>query len=255
MAELAMANGSNPLGAQFRRAYAGFRERLGDADIAGAPAADAGPESAMSAARSMQASLLTLASELGRTVADGLADTDVGPAGALQYAYAALTDEILLRTAWRGRTAWQDHLLEVKLFQTNVAGERLFARIAASTSMDNPQLLYIADIYLQCLNLGFQGQYRDTEQGMEQLQQLRRKLFFFVYRRRPDLVNGPRLMTEAAAINLIVTPAAQRSLGQPLRWWWYVGVAVVPLLLLSAAMWWHVVSLLNPLLAQILIVK
>jgi type VI secretion system protein ImpK len=76
-----------------------------------------------------------------------------------QYLMAALADETLLQgDAWLGREYWMDNLLELSLFGTRVAGERVFQnldRLLADTMAD-PDMLAL---YLAVLSLGFRGRY------------------------------------------------------------------------------------------------
>ena len=77
-----------------------------------------------------------------------------------QYVMAALADEVLLLgEAWTGREHWLDNLLELSLFGTRVAGERIFQRLDVLLSgrqQHDPDLL---SVYLAALSLGFKGRY------------------------------------------------------------------------------------------------
>src|SRR5437763_15114754 len=47
-----------------------------------------------------------------------------------EYAMAVLADEILLHHLdWVGKDAWNNHLMEYRLFRTRIAGEEFFKRL------------------------------------------------------------------------------------------------------------------------------
>jgi type IV/VI secretion system ImpK/VasF family protein len=83
-----------------------------------------------------------------------------------QYVMAALADEILLHLIdWEGRGRWRDHLLEMALFQSQVAGERIFDRLDKMLSARANTDPDLAAVYLVALLLGFRGKYRGFDDG------------------------------------------------------------------------------------------
>ncbi len=77
-----------------------------------------------------------------------------------QYVMAALADEVLLHgDAWTGREHWLDNLLELSLFGTRVAGERIFQRLDVLLSGRQQQDPDLLSVYLAALSLGFRGRY------------------------------------------------------------------------------------------------
>jgi len=77
-----------------------------------------------------------------------------------QYVMAALADEVLLHgDAWTGREHWMDNLLELSLFGTRVAGERVFQRLDALLAGPPQQEYELLSVYLAALSLGFRGRY------------------------------------------------------------------------------------------------
>ena len=51
-----------------------------------------------------------------------------------QYVMAATADEVFLNIPWDGRPYWTDNLLESSLFESHVAGERLFRKLDIGSS-------------------------------------------------------------------------------------------------------------------------
>lgn len=77
-----------------------------------------------------------------------------------QYVMAALADEVLLHgDAWSGREHWLENLLELSLFGTRVAGERVFQRLDALLAGPPQQEYELLSVYLAALSLGFRGRY------------------------------------------------------------------------------------------------
>jgi type VI secretion system protein ImpK len=78
-----------------------------------------------------------------------------------QYVMAALADETLLyMTEWSGRAQWTENLIEVALFETRIAGERIFDNIDALIHRGTAANADLAAVYLVTLSLGFRGKYR-----------------------------------------------------------------------------------------------
>lgn len=83
-----------------------------------------------------------------------------------QYVMAALADEVLLHLVdWEGRRRWREHLLEMAMFQSQMAGERVFDRIDAMLSAGTQAEADLAAVYLVALSLGFRGKYRGVDDG------------------------------------------------------------------------------------------
>lgn len=79
---------------------------------------------------------------------------------AMVYAFVALVDERLLFDEWPGRTAWQPRPLEARLYGSRTAGERLPRAIHKLLKERAPASRDLANVYLQCLILGFYGGLR-----------------------------------------------------------------------------------------------
>jgi type IV/VI secretion system ImpK/VasF family protein len=99
-----------------------------------------------------------------------------------QYAFVALLDELLLFSEWPGSTAWEDRPLELRVFGTRVAGERLPDAIEKLLAERDPARRDLASVFLACLSLGFRGRLRGTE-GALRHDQLRHALFAFAMQR------------------------------------------------------------------------
>lgn len=235
----------NPLGDLFRQAFCAFFDVFEKSRLPLSASSKTTTINPQKAAYAMQSALIEITTALGRDTNLRLAQTELDVAKALQYAFVALVDEILLNTDWYGKAIWIDYLLEESVFNTRKSGELLFDRIKAAMSVRNQPCLEIAEVYLHCLNLGFLGKYRDTAQWLENVSKSRKNLFFFLYQYAPDLKRATCVLAEPAELNLIKTEPRQRSLADKVRWYLYVlAIFSIPFLI-SCPLWWHLSSQLS----------
>jgi type VI secretion system protein ImpK len=200
----------------------------------GAGSAGAAPDGGTVSAR-LQALLERQGLEAGRLG---------GQAGAAlyrdaQYVMAAVGDEVFLHLDWWGRRAWAGSLLEARLFGSQVAGERVFDRIDELLRDRDPVRRDLAAVYLMALSLGFQGRYRESRDAFR-LEEYRRELFGFVFRRQPSLLRGERRLFPAAYEHTLrsAPPPPSRRASR-----WALALAGVALAyLLAAGLVWRDVS-------------
>ncbi len=159
-----------------------------------------------------------------------------------QYLMVALTDEIFLhRLAWDGREEWRNNLLESRLFDTYIGGERFFQNLDRLLTERNPVYADLARIYLIALSLGFQGRYRHTPQT-EELERYQRELFTFITKRNPDGLyqhlhydEDKRLFGEAYGYT--IKESKTRPLPSARRWFIILGLVILGLLAISHFLW------------------
>lgn len=101
------------------------------------------------------------------------------------YAFVALLDETLIFTPWAGQGAWQEKPLEARLYGSRNAGERVPVAIKKLLDERAPASRDLADVYLQCMLLGFHGRLRGGR-GQAIHEKWRRALFAFVWQRDPS---------------------------------------------------------------------
>lgn len=152
-----------------------------------------------------------------------------------QYVMVALGDEIFLHTPWSGRESWKRNLLEAKLFDSHVAGERIFQRIDKLLLERDSAFSELATIYLLALSLGFRGRYRGGDDGGA-IAAYRRQLYAFIVGREPGLAEqGAQLFPKAAAHT--IESEAVRKLPQARKWALAVVFAVVLYLFVGHELW------------------
>lgn len=172
-----------------------------------------------------------------------------------RFLKAALADELMLNLQWPGRLAWHQVLLESKLFNTGISGDRVFEDIDRLLMARDPADRNRARLYLHTLALGFQGRYRGRADAGEQLAAYRRDLFQFVYQRAADLSTNGRSLSPQAYLSTLsyVSPKRFRRFN---RWTVCLLAASLLLLALSEALWiWQSMRLrLHTSLPQVVLI-
>jgi type VI secretion system protein ImpK len=77
---------------------------------------------------------------------------------AAKYAFCAAIDEIILRSAYDVREAWETRPLQLRLFGDQLAGEHFFHRLEDLRAKGSVHLQAL-EVFHMCLLLGFQGRY------------------------------------------------------------------------------------------------
>ena len=92
---------------------------------------------------------------------------------AAKYAFCAAVDEIILRSQFNIRAAWERHPLQLVLFGDQLAGENFFNRLEELRAKGSAHLQAL-EVFHMCLLLGFQGKY--ILEGPEKLHYLTARL-------------------------------------------------------------------------------
>ncbi len=77
---------------------------------------------------------------------------------AAKYAYCAAVDEIILRSQFDIRDAWETRPLQLRIFGDQLAGEHFFQRLEDLRARGSAHLQAL-EVFHLCLLLGFQGRY------------------------------------------------------------------------------------------------
>jgi type VI secretion system protein ImpK len=77
---------------------------------------------------------------------------------AAKYAFCAAIDEIILRSDYEVREAWETRPLQLRLFGDQLAGEHFFHRLEDLRAKGAAHLQAL-EVFHMCLLLGFQGRY------------------------------------------------------------------------------------------------
>jgi len=90
-----------------------------------------------------------------------------------KYAFCAAVDEIILRSPFTIRDAWERRPLQLQLFGDQLAGEHFFERLEHLRARGSAHLQAL-EVFHMCLLLGFQGRY--ILEGTEKLSYLTSRL-------------------------------------------------------------------------------
>ncbi|MDA8486301.1 DotU/TssL family secretion system protein [Pseudomonas resinovorans] len=191
--------GEAPLSLAFRQAWLEWRDAwddLEDADDNDGQLVDRTAETATRIVR-----------RLWRSAFASVGDSAAVQVKAIVYAFVALLDETLVFGNWAGQLAWQERPLEARLYGSRNAGERVPAAIRGLLKERAPATRDLANVYLQCLVLGFHGQLRG-ERGQAMHERWRQALFTFAWQREP---------ATAGALQSLARPTRAAPLRMPLR--------------------------------------
>ncbi|CAI8859022.1 type VI secretion system protein ImpK [Pseudomonas sp. IT-232MI5] len=191
--------------------------------------------------------LSTQASQrLWRTAYARVGDSATEQVKALVYAFVALVDETLLFTPWPGQSAWQDKPLESRLYASRQAGEQVPAAIQALLDEQQPTTRDLANVYLQCLILGFHGRLRG-EHSQAQLEKWRLALYTFAWQGEASYVDVSQRLTQPSLTTPLQLPV-RTALPDGFRL--ALGILAMLLLLtgLGQLLWRDIRSELDPVL-------
>jgi type VI secretion system protein ImpK len=153
-----------------------------------------------------------------------------------QYVMVALADEIFLNTKrWDGGRTWVSNLLESRMFSSHFAGDDFFRKLDSLLVKRDPVYRDLAAVYLMALSLGFEGKYRDGS-DRRQLENYRRQLFHFVFRRPADLDSESRRHFPEA-YDQMPRDETKRKLTNPRAWVILLCAVVVAYVALTHGIW------------------
>lgn len=109
--------------------------------------------------------------DFGRNAKKQGASTD--DVDASKYAFCAAVDEIILRSNFSIRDAWERRPLQLALFGDQLAGENFFIRLESLRARGAAHVQAL-EVFHMCLLLGFQGRY--ILEGSEKLNYLTARL-------------------------------------------------------------------------------
>ncbi|MGW8466282.1 DotU family type IV/VI secretion system protein [Pseudomonas sp. CLCA07] len=149
-----------------------------------------------------------ISQRLWRTAFARVGDAATDQVKALVYAFVALIDETLLFAPWPGQSAWQEKPLESRMYASRQAGEKLPLAIKTLLDEQIPTTRDLANVYLQCLVLGFEGQLRG-EQSQTQHEKLRLALFSFAWQHDADYADVSARLQQPSAVPPVQLPVRQ----------------------------------------------
>lgn len=153
----------------------------------------------------------------------------------LLYVMAAVADEVFVHLQWEGQQYWLSHLLEVRLFRSHIAGERIFRNIQAVLVRQDQAAEELAAVYLTVLALGFRGQHWGSDDSAA-IDKHRRELLLYLVRSNPRLVDDSKRIFPDA-YRYTVQEGVPAQLPIPAIWWLVVACVIAGWLVISAIAW------------------
>lgn len=133
-----------------------------------------------------------------------------------RYALCATLDDVISNTPWGSQGQWDNHSIQAVFNQDNTMTHDRFFVILERIIKDPTQYIELMELMYLCLSLGFKGNYRTTEYGSSQLEQITNALYKRIRSYRGDFnkvlapfpikINQPSAKpNEARSISLIAT--------------------------------------------------
>lgn len=126
-----------------------------------------------------------------------------------RFALCATLDDIIANTSWGGQGQWDSHTMLAVFNQDAMNHERFFV-ILERIVKDPEQYIDVMELMYICLSLGFKGNYRTTEFGSNQLEQITNALY-----KRIRMHHGDFSKTLAPFSLKVTSLAKQSSSGKP----------------------------------------
>ena len=164
----------------------------------------------------------------------------------MTYIMAAFADEAFLcLLEWNGKSYWRDHLMELRLFRSQIAGQQIYKRIDNVIARRDHGAEELCAVYLMILALGFKGQYLNNPAAVDTY---RSKLFDRLQMTNPELRQESRHLIPEAYRHT-VTEGAPVRLPEPRKWWLVTAAIVAAWLILSTIGWLELTRPTRQLLA------
>lgn len=160
-----------------------------------------------------------------------------------QYVMAAFADDIFIHLEWEGRRAWMSNLLESALFQSHIAGEKVFQSLDRLLRDHDPAKKSLAAVYLSALSLGFRGKYHGLNDHGK-LRRYRRELFDFIFRQPVDLLNESKIAFPDSYLQN-VRQEKRKKLTNPRVWLAVLAFVLIAYLAVAHGLWLNLTSRLE----------
>jgi type VI secretion system protein ImpK len=166
----------------------------------------------------------------------------------VQYVMVALADEIFLSFKWAGRSLWEEKILEERVFNSHISGERVFERIEELLLNHNADKDDLAKVYLFALGLGLKGKYSEDSQAIASY---KRRLFLFTAHHHQRIAE-PEYLLFTPAYGQLLENDAVRFLPNARIWHTVLYVCLMSLMFLSYVFWYSATHELESVAHQII---
>lgn len=112
-----------------------------------------------------------------------------------RYCLCSVLDEAAAQTPWGTRGVWSGNGMLVTFHNENDGGEKFF-QLLARISQKPQTHLWLLEVMHYCLLLGYEGRYRDMENGTEQCEALRQRLAQLIANTRRSVITQAKPQVE-----------------------------------------------------------
>lgn len=147
-----------------------------------------------------------------------------------RYALCSTIDEFVMSTPWGAASIWNQQSLLSMFHKETHGGERFF-QMLKKLSQDPARNIDLLELLFVCLALGFQGRYRVSRDGSNELAAIREDLYQLIRRQRDEV--EPALSPHWQGLD-----KSAMSKGPLIPAW--LAASLVILLLVGIFSWWRV---------------
>lgn len=166
----------------------------------------------------------------------------------IKYALIAFTDEVFINLNWNGKNIWKLYLLENKLFQSEIAGDKIFNLI--DNLLATSQVEDIAWLYLMILSLGFKGKYRDINTNT--ISSYKEKLYAVIKHNNNELFYPGRDYLFPECYEYTAMEITNHSLPNTQYWVYIILIVLGIYVLASYIIWFDITHDLNLLIKKLI---
>ncbi|NIF20112.1 type IVB secretion system protein IcmH/DotU [Candidatus Pantoea multigeneris] len=160
-----------------------------------------------------------------------------------RYCLCSVLDEAAAQTPWGTRGVWSGNGMLITFHNESGGGEKFF-QLLARISQKPQTHLWLLEVMHYCLLLGYEGRYRDAENGTEQCEALRQRLAQLIANTRSSAMNQAKPQVE-------VHPLASSLTRPMIPLWACATVAVLVASLVYSGLNWRLGTESGPLLRTI----
>jgi type VI secretion system protein ImpK len=102
-----------------------------------------------------------------------------------RYALCSTIDEFVMSTPWGASSIWSQQTL-LSLFHKETRGGEKFFRLLEKLKQDPATNIDLLELLYLCLALGFQGRYRVSANGINELEEIRESLYYTIRNQRDE---------------------------------------------------------------------
>jgi type VI secretion system protein ImpK len=106
-----------------------------------------------------------------------------------RYALCTTIDEFVMSTPWGSGSIWNSQSL-LSMFHKETRGGERFFQMLKKLNQDPARNIDLLELLYVCLALGFQGRYRISRDGINELAELRESLYYTIRNQREETDPG-----------------------------------------------------------------